>query len=465
MHLISFFAQSTAWALLTVSAFSKPVSCSTSDLDTEQLRHEFDRIIANDYRTNEPGGVVLVARKGDIIYQRAFGMANLELEVPMQTDMVFNIGSVTKQFTAVAILRLVAQGKLALADTVGKFLPEFPERLRGITVEQLLTHTSGVPNAKSIASLLALERGWLSAQQVTDTFKDQPLDFAPGSAFSYSNSGYQLLGYILEKVTGWPFAEYMDEHIIRPAGMINSLYGNEMKIVKHRASPYLYTRRGIENAANSNVQIAYAAGALQSTAEDLFKWYQALLSGTFIHKELQQAWTRGKLNDGSQTDYGYGWFVGVLQGSPIVEHGGNMGGFMCHAIYLPKDDVLVIALFNFRGKLPELLTTDLAAITIGKPLNIRPVTLADDLISSYQGNYADLRDVLWKVGKDNGNLFVQKTGGRKWTVFPYAKDRVYFENAATLGEFERDAAGSIVKMVMYTRTGLSRNELHKVNHQ
>ena len=160
----------------------------------------------------------------------------------MQTDMVFCIASMTKQFTAVAILQLVEQGKLALDDTVGKFLPDFPASLRGITIEQLLTHTAGVPNAKSIASLLAQGRGWLTALQIMETFKDQSLDFAPGTAFSYSNSGYQLLGYILEKVTNWPYAEYMEEHILKPSGMTHSFYGNDMKLVRHRASPYLYTR-------------------------------------------------------------------------------------------------------------------------------------------------------------------------------------------------------------------------------
>ena len=214
---------------------------------------------------------------------------------------------------------------------------------------------------------------------------------------------------------------------------------------------------------NNNVQIAFAAGALQSTAEDLFKWYQALLSGQFIRRDtLQKAWTRGRLNDGSRTDYGYGWFVGELQGRPIVEHGGNMGGFMCDGVYLPEDDVLVIVLFNFRGKLPELLAIDLAARAIGKSLDIRPVTLADDLIQSYQGNYTDFRDVVWAVGMADDKLFVQKTGGQKWTVTPYAKDKVYFDNTATLGEFQRDETGHIVRFVMQTRTGVSRNTLARV---
>jgi len=245
---------------------------------------QIDSLINTGFKQNEPGGVVLVAEKGKILYEKAFGMANLELNVPMKTDMVFCLASMTKQFTAIAILQLVQQGKISLSDTVGKFLPDYPSHLKPISLYQLLTHTGGVPNAKSISSLVGVGRGWLSAAQVMATFKELPLDFEPGTAFSYSNSGYQLLGLVLEIVTGQPYAEYMDEHILANAGMTHSFYGNDMKLVPNRAACYLYTRNGIENACNNNVQVAFAAGAIQGTAEDLLKWQQSLVSEKFIGK-------------------------------------------------------------------------------------------------------------------------------------------------------------------------------------
>lgn len=424
-----------------------------------------DSMIDAHYRPSEPGGVVLVAKHGDAVYQRAFGMANLELNVPMQVNSVFSIASITKQFTAVAVLQQVEKGALSLADTVGKFLPTYPAPLKGITVEQLLTHTSGVPNARSVGNLLAVGRGWLSAEQVMATFKDQPLDFRPGTRWSYSNSGYQLLGYILEKVTGEPYAEFVERTLLKEAGMEHSLYGNDMRVVPNRATPYLYTRNGIENAVNGNVQVAFAAGALQSTAADFLRWHRTLLSGRLIKKEtLQKAWTAHRLTDGTATDYGYGWFVGTLQGSPVVEHGGNMGGFMSHAIYLPREDVLVAVFLNARGnRLPELVATDIAAAAIGRPLDIRATVLPDELLRSYAGAYRDRANVEVVIRLESGKLFYQKTGGPRWSLTPYAKDKLFFDNTSTIGEVRRDADGRVVGFAMQTLRGMAKNVLTRAD--
>ena len=302
-------------------------------------------------------------------------------------------------------------------------------------------------------------RGWLSAAQVMATFKDQPLDFPPGSRHAYSNSGYQLLGHIVEKVTSLPFPEFIESTLLEPAGMERSFWGNDMKVVPNRASPYLYTRNGLENAVNGNVQIAWAAGALQSTAGDFLKWHQTLLTGRFISKAtLDKAWTPARLADGSVTSYGYGWFIGELQGSRIVEHGGNMGGFMSHTMYLPREDILVLVLLNSRGKrLPELIATDIAASAIGRPLNIKPVALSAELLQSYAGAYRDRSDTEVLITLENGQLFYQKRGGPKWRLTPYAKDKLFFDNTSTIGEMKRDADGRIVGFAMQTLRGMDRN--------
>ena len=422
-------------------------------------RAAFDSIIDAAFPADGPGGVALIARHGAVLYERAFGLANLELGVPMPQDAVFSIGSMTKQFTAIAVLQLVERGRLSLADTVGRFLPDYPAALRGITVEQLLTHTAGVPNATSVASLLALGRGWLAADQVLATFKDLPLAFTPGTRWAYSNSGYQLLGYLVEKATGQPLPEYIEHTLLEPAAMTHSLWGNDMRVVPNRASPYLFTRAGVENAVNGNVQIAWAAGALQSTAEDFLKWHTALLSGKFVTRAtLDRAWTPARLRDGTATDYGYGWYIGTLQGSRLVEHGGNMGGFMSHAMYLPREDLLVVVFLNSRGKrLPELIATDLAAAAMGRPLAMQPVTLSPALLQSYAGTYRDASNALVTISLEQGRLFYQKAGGPKWALAPYAKDRLLFDNTSTIGEMRRDAQGRIVAFAMQTLRGQSKN--------
>ncbi|HEX2982215.1 MAG TPA: hypothetical protein VHO28_01595, partial [Ignavibacteriales bacterium] len=159
---------------------------------------------------------------------------------------------------------------------------------------------------------------------------------------------------------------------------------------------------------------------------------------------------------------GYGWFIGELQGSPLVDHGGNMGGFMSHAIYLPQEDVYVAALFNFRGKLPEILTTQLAAIAIGKPLDLRPVELPEETLQSCTGTYMDGNNVEISIIAENGKLFYQKKGGPKWSLTPYAKDKFIFDNTATIGEMQRNEKGAVIRFAMQTLRGQSKNVVTRV---
>ncbi len=420
-----------------------------------------DAVIDSAYKPDQPGGVVLVARGDRILHHRAFGMANLEWNAPMTTDALFSIASMTKQFTAVAVLQLVEQGRLSLADTVGRFLPGYPTPIKAVTIEQLLTHTSGIANARNAGSLLAAGRGWLSAEQVMATFKDQPLDFAPGSRWSYSNAGYQLLGYIVEKVVGEPFPEYLERTLLAPAGMTRSLWGDDTRVIAHRAIPYLFVRNRVENANNANVQIAWAAGALQSTAADLLRWQRALVTGRLLRDStLRRAWTPARTTSGDLTDYGYGWFIGTLQGHALVEHGGNMGGFMSHAMYLPDDSLLVVVLLNGRGnRLPELTATAIAAIALGKPLVRRALVVSADSLQQYVGQYLNAQRAAIHIGIEQGRLYYQRENNPRIRMTLYEPDRVFFDDTALIGEFVRDTSGRIVRLEMQTQRGQSRSTL------
>lgn len=433
-----------------------------SALIAQNFNSAIDELIDSNYRMNEPGGVVLVSRHDKIIYERAFGMANMELDVPMQKDMLFSIASITKQFTAVAILQLVEQGKLSLSDSVGKFISNYPIG-SGITIEQLLTHTSGVPNALNLQPLQARVRGWITALEVLATFKDLPLDFTPGSKWSYSNSGYQLLGYIIEKVSGTSYEEYITKKVLEPAGMLHSQYGNDMKIVHHRASCYIYTRIGLENAVNGNVQVAFSAGAIQATIEDFHKWYVALESGKLVSSAmLKKAWQMKILAGGKPTEYGYGWFVGKLNGYELVDHGGNMGGFMSHAIYFPEQGLLVAVFFNFRGKLPEILATQIASIVTGHPLQLTEISVAPEVLSEYVGVYVDDKGDERTIGLENGKLYYQRKGGPKLSVLPIGKDKFYFDNTSMIGEMRRDTNAKIVYFELHTFRSTSNFSLQKI---
>ena len=428
---------------------------------------EFDRIISSEFKAEEPGGVALVTRKGEVVYRKAFGMANVELGVPMGEEMVFNIGSITKQFTAVAVLQLMEQGKLSLQDEVTKYLPDYPVGGQKITVENLLTHTAGIPaSAPEAMTSLQGRKDLVSLREVIATFKSRPLDFTPGTRWGYSNNGYMLLGAIVEKVSGVSYPEYLEKNIFKPAGMTQTLFGDDQIIIKNRAASYVYSRAESRflNAINDKVETAYSAGAIQSTAGDLFRWNRALHSHRLIKKEsLEKAQTEYKLPGGKRTHYGYGWFIGNIQGSPLVEHGGNMGGFMSHAIYLPREDVFVAVLYNFRAaRLPEFLAGDLAALAIGKPFDIRETALDENLLKTYVGVYEE-EGVERVITVEGGKLFYRRAGGNKLSLKPYAKDKFFFENTAVVGEFKRDANDKIISLEVSNKRGVSSSVLKRTD--
>jgi CubicO group peptidase (beta-lactamase class C family) len=414
-----------AWMI----AASTPLSFSQQP-DLPELCRQFTDLIGKEQKPGDPGGVALVAMKGRIIYTNAFGLANLELDVPMRPNTVFNIGSMTKQFTAVAVMQLVEQGKISLHDDLSNYLPDYPRHDVPITIEQLLSHTAGIA-ASPPDALTALHgrKDYVPLSDIIATFRNRPPELTPGSKWSYSNNGYMLLGAIIEKVSGLKYPEFLEKNIFIPSGMTNTLFGDDAKIVKNRASSYLYSRSESTflNARNDKTETAGAAGGIQSTALDLFKWHMALGSGRLLKRSsLELAQTERKLPNGDRTHYGFGWFIGNLQGSPIFEHGGNMGGFMSHAIYLPREDIYVVVLYNFRSqRLPEYLAGDLAAAAMGKPFHFVEIPVSSESLQPYVGVYED-EGIERSLTVENGKLMYQRTGGNKMTMHPYARDRFFF---------------------------------------
>ena len=205
----------SAIALLTLLAMGLHTP-RTSAQSTGSLQQRMDALMSEEFPSDGPGATVLVAHKNEIIYRKAYGLANVELQTPMQPEHVFRLGSITKQFTAVAILMLEAEGKLSVADDLTKYLPDYPTQGESITIEHLLTHTSGIHNHTDDADFLDLARTDHTVQELIDLFKDKPLDFKPGEQWNYSNSGYILLGAIIEKVSGMPYADFIEQRIFQP---------------------------------------------------------------------------------------------------------------------------------------------------------------------------------------------------------------------------------------------------------
>ena len=356
--------------ILALSLFGIPRAFNQTPF-TKQTGTELDKLLSEQYKAPEPGCAAIVAQKGKIVYMKAFGMANLELNVPMKPDMVFRIGSMTKQFTAISILLLMELGKLDLQDEITKFIPDYPTQGYRITVENLLTHTSGIKSYTSdpeFTSYMKLDKKPL---EVINLFRDKPLEFVPGTQWSYSNSGYFLLGYIIEKVSGKTYAQYLDENFFKPLGMTNSFFGSDSRVIMNRASGYQKGDSGFVNAPVISMTIPYSAGSILSTVEDLYKWNQALHSYSVVRKEtLDKAFTEFHLANGKGTGYGYGWFLRELQGSPTIEHGGGINGFLTNGVYLPREDVFVAVLTNSTTNPPDFVSLKMAALMIGKPYNL-----------------------------------------------------------------------------------------------
>lgn len=436
-----------AHALLLVSLLSFQLAIAQHN-DLRQLTDTFDKMLSEQFKPHEPGAAVLVSRKGQIIYKKAFGMANLELSTPMQVDNVFWIASIGKEFTAVAILQLMEQGKLDLQDEITKFIPDYPTQGHKITIEHLLTHTSGIHNfsgMKDPEKKLALD---CTPNEVIDFFKNLPMRFAPGTKWEYSNSGYFLLGYIIETITGKTYAEYLEQNIFKPLGMTNSLYANDTRLIKNRVGAYSYGEKGFENSKPRNITHVYSAGAIQSTVEDFFKWHQAVHSNTLVRKEsLDKAFTRYRLKNGKEADYGYGWRLGYVYESPSIWHGGSIEGFGTTEMYLPKEDVFVVVFSNCDCNYPKEITTRLAALAAGKPYEYKEIPVDNSILPGYTGLYENQKGQERIITVSENQLYSQLGRGPKSQLKAYQKDKFFFDDPMVTIEFSRNKEGNIETLI------------------
>ncbi|RBW57548.1 serine hydrolase [Tenacibaculum sp. E3R01] len=334
----------------------------------QNLESTIDSILQKKYPTNAPGATFLVSKNGKIIYNKAFGLANLELNVPMRPNHVFEIGSITKQFTAISILMLVEQGKIKLNDDITKYIPDYPTRQKKITIHHLLNHTSGIKSYTSLKKLYSIDKNDISPEELINLFKNEPMDFNPGEYYKYNNSGYVILGYIIEKVSGLTYEEFVTKNIFKRLGMKNSTYGNHRTIIKNRASGY-HLKQNYQNSRFVSYTLSYSAGALLSSVNDLNIWQHALTENKLLKKEtIKKAFINYSLTNGKKTNYGYGWNIKTLGNKTSYEHGGFIFGFKSMGVYLPELGIYVIGLNNCDCNSPTKVTRKIAEIAL-KHLN------------------------------------------------------------------------------------------------
>ena len=383
-------------------------------------------------------GSVLVAKNEKIIFSKGYGMADLEWNVPNSSTTRFNIASMTKQFTAASILLLEERGKLRTDDPVKKFFPGAPAPWDKITIYHLLTHTSGISNDAA-----KYEPGPPEKLEL----RDAPLNFRPGEEWAYTNLGYIVLGYLLEKVSGQSYEEFVQENIFKPLGMKDSGLTSFVTVIPRRATGYWPGSNGIENADRPDPRYGFSAGALFSSTEDLLRWEEGLFGG----KLLTPASFR-KMTTPFKSDYGCGLYVRRLNNHLVIEHDGNNIGFNADMTYYPEEKLAVIVLANLNGTVTGELTKALAAVAHGEapptPSVRKEIPLPNGVLARYAGTYRFPHYSLKMVPEGN-HLLVKFDNDGTLAVFPESETKFFCKPWPTRFQFSQNTSGEFTVLTRY----------------
>ena len=323
-----------------------------------------------------PGIAVLVARNGEILFNKGYGFASLEHRVPVTSETKFRIGSISKQFTAAAILRLQEEHKLDVHDPLSKFIPDYP-RGKEVTIHHLLTHTSGIHDYIAKPDFLKSVTLGVKPEDWIQSFKNDPYDFDPGTKWAYCSSGYFLLGYIIEKVSGKTYAEYLKDQLFDPLEMRDTGVHTPTAIIEKEAFGYSYEGNTLQKALNWDMSKGGGAGSLYSTVNDLYLWNERLFAGKVLREDSLKAFLT-PVRTGSQpldqNGYGYGIGIGKLRGLAVIAAGGGPDGFAGHLARFPTERVTIVALSNVSalpGKSLYALAGDIAQIYLSQKMESR----------------------------------------------------------------------------------------------
>lgn len=344
--------------------------CPLASLASPERVAAMERILATSLPGNEPGAAVLVLAQGQVQLRLALGLADLETRAPLRPEHLFRIGSITKPFTALAILLLMDRGQLTLDDPIGRHLPAYPEPGRRITLRQLLTHQAGLPDYTRLPAFRTLREAVPDAAALLAYFQHEPLDFVPGERHVYSNSGYAVLGAVIEAISGQPYGRFMAQHVFQPLGMADT--GLEDRAVHAVVKGYGHRQGKRQQAPVPPSANTYASGGLVSTVDDLARFALAVDAGRLL-KPATWALAFGPVptRDGQPTRYGLGWQVHDFLGQPRVQHGGSLAGFSSHLLRLPQQRTWVMVLMNDsagRQPGPGFIAEQLAAAALGQTL-------------------------------------------------------------------------------------------------
>ncbi len=425
--------------------------------NNKNLTQEIDAVMSKIYKPGEPGAAVIVRRDGHTIFRKGYGLADIELGVKIEPDMIFRLGSITKQFTATAILMLAEQGKLSLQDEISKYLPPFTSGDKKVTIEHLLTHTSGIKSYTNMEEWLQMWRKDMTPQEIIDMSKDKPFEFTPGERWSYNNTGYVMLGAIIEKVTGKSYEAFVEDKIFAPLAMKHSYYDRTEQVIPRRVAGYQKDNDGFVNAPYLSMTQPYAAGSLLSSVDDLTVWNDAVFSGKLLKKEwLDKAFSPYHLANGESSGYGYGWFISDFRGHRCIEHGGGINGFTSYALALPDDRVYVAVLTNsaIADRMPEPRALRIAELVLDLPAAERKtMILTSDELDTLTGVYENQDSEARMITRQGEKLFSQRAGGARHEILAASVSEFFFADTPTMIRFSRDEAGKVIGLRVQARIG------------
>jgi CubicO group peptidase (beta-lactamase class C family) len=402
-------------------AFLVAGACLAQNIDSRM-----DQVVQSFVANKQFMGSVLVARGDQVVFSKGYGSANLEWGIPDTPNTKFRLGSLTKQFTAASILLLEERGRLKVEDPIKKYLPDAPAAWDKMTIFHVLTHTAGIPNFTGFPDYAPLEPFATTPEKLVARFRDKPLEFEPGGKWNYSNSGYALLGYLIEKISGESYESFVQKNIFTVLGMKDSGYDSNSAVIARRASGYSPTPNGLVNAGFVHMSIPYAAGALYSTTEDLLKWEQGLFGGKLLSAASLQ-----KMTTPFKNDYAFGVGVHAVNGHKVIDHNGGINGFSTMLAYYPEDKLTVVALANMAPASSGEIVSQLALLALGGTVTLqserKEITLDPKVLARYVGAYRMAAGGDMLITLDGSQLSGQLTGQGALPIFPQSETKFFLK--------------------------------------
>ncbi len=415
----------------------------------QSVTAQLDSVVSRYTNINRFNGSVLIAKGGAVLLSKGYGYRNVEDKVANNENSVFQLGSITKQFTDAVILKLQQEKKLNVHDKLSKYFPKYPKG-DSITIEQLMLHTSGIYSYTEDATFMASEVSKpANREKMMALFKDKPLTFSPGTGWRYSNSGYSMLGYIIEKVTKMPYEQVVRQYIFTPLQMTHSGFDfTHLKSPEKTTGYFSIDNKGAAMAPIVDSSVSFSAGAIYSTVGDLYKWHQALENYTILPKDDQE-----KAYTPVRNNYGYGWVIDSIGGKRKVGHGGGIHGYITNFVRVPEDDICIVLLSNASDKSLEEITDKILKQLYNKPYDLPKqriaISLPESTLKQYEGNYEIRPDLKVVMSIKNGLLNATPTNQSVKILYAEKEDAFFEPLDDVQVEFVKNFKNEVEGMLLY----------------